>query len=93
MAAMFRYRNTNNGDVVEYEHPDARLEMLPNWERLGAEAAPETGGPADEQDGRPAKSAPKSAWLAYARGRVKDADENDELDMLTKDELVERYGA
>ncbi|MEV7793418.1 hypothetical protein AB0O68_15705 [Streptomyces sp. NPDC087512] len=31
---VIRYRNANNGDVVERQHPDARLEMLPNWERL-----------------------------------------------------------
>lgn len=90
---MFRYRNANNGDVVEYPHPDARLEMLPNWERLGAEAAPDAGGPAAEQDERPAKSATKAEWLAYARARGQDADENDALDTLTKDELIERYGA
>ncbi|MCX4827183.1 hypothetical protein OG746_26685 [Streptomyces sp. NBC_01016] len=89
---MPKYRNNNTGDVVEYEHPDARLEMLPNWERLDTEAAPEDKGPADEQDGRPSKSANKSEWLAYARAQVQDADENDELDTLTKDQLVERYG-
>jgi hypothetical protein len=89
---MYRYRNTNTGDVVEYDHPDVRLEMLPNWERLGADTTPEPDGPASGQEGRPAKSAPKSEWLSYARARVKDVDENDELDTLTKDELIDRYG-
>ncbi|WP_394434513.1 hypothetical protein [Streptomyces sp. SGAir0957] len=32
---MIRYRNHNTGDVVERSQKDARLEMLPNWERLG----------------------------------------------------------
>jgi len=32
--AEFRYRNNNTGHVVEYDHREPRLEMLPNWERL-----------------------------------------------------------
>ncbi|QJD53957.1 hypothetical protein SEA_GALACTICA_9 [Streptomyces phage Galactica] len=28
---MPRYYNTNNGDVVEYDHPSPRLEYLQNW--------------------------------------------------------------
>ncbi|MEU8886735.1 hypothetical protein [Streptomyces sp. NPDC048442] len=27
------YRNTNTGDIARYDRPNARLEMLPNWER------------------------------------------------------------
>ncbi|WP_327671829.1 MULTISPECIES: hypothetical protein [unclassified Streptomyces] len=91
---MPKYRNNNTGDEVEYKHVDARLEMLPNWVRLDADPAlaPEPKGPADTQDERPSKSAPKGEWLAYARGRVKDSDENDELDTLTKEQLIDRYG-
>ncbi|MBZ6250568.1 hypothetical protein KVH27_19570 [Streptomyces olivaceus] len=32
-----RYHNRNTSDVVERERADARLEMLPNWERLSDE--------------------------------------------------------
>ncbi|MFE6354375.1 hypothetical protein ACFVOO_16255 [Streptomyces rochei] len=37
---MIRYRNHNTGDVVEREYEDARLEMLPNWERLADDEKP-----------------------------------------------------
>lgn len=38
---MIRYHNKNTGDVVEYEHADARLDMLPNWERLTSDEQPD----------------------------------------------------
>ncbi|MFK0062623.1 hypothetical protein ACIQTN_25775 [Streptomyces werraensis] len=38
---MIRYHNKNTGDVAEREHEDARLEMLPNWERLEGDETPE----------------------------------------------------
>jgi hypothetical protein len=38
---MIRYHNTNTGDVVERDNADARLDMLPNWERLDSDEAPE----------------------------------------------------
>ncbi|MFE2457513.1 hypothetical protein [Streptomyces sp. NPDC059402] len=38
---MIRYRNKNTGDVVEREHENARLEMLPNWERLAEDEKPD----------------------------------------------------
>ncbi|MEU9640942.1 hypothetical protein [Streptomyces sp. NPDC048188] len=38
---MIRYHNTNTGDVVEREHADNRLDMLPNWERLDANETPD----------------------------------------------------
>jgi hypothetical protein len=38
---MIRYHNTNTGDVVEREHADNRLDMLPNWERLDGDETPE----------------------------------------------------
>lgn len=34
--AVYRYRNSNTGDEVEYKHRNARLEMLPNWSRVAA---------------------------------------------------------
>ncbi|WCN06062.1 hypothetical protein [Streptomyces sp. M92] len=37
---MIRYRNHNTGDVVERRQEDARLEMLPNWERLAGDEKP-----------------------------------------------------
>ncbi|MFF8656821.1 hypothetical protein [Streptomyces huasconensis] len=38
---MIRYHNTNTGDIVEREKADARLDMLPNWERLDRDETPE----------------------------------------------------
>ena len=38
---MIRYHNTNTGDVVERDNADARLDMLPNWERLDSDEKPE----------------------------------------------------
>ncbi|WP_328426023.1 hypothetical protein [Streptomyces sp. NBC_00443] len=35
----YAYRNENTGDVVEYDYPSARLEMLPNWDTLEAPEA------------------------------------------------------
>lgn len=41
---MIRYHNKNTGNVVDREKADARLDMLPNWERLsdgeGSDAKP-----------------------------------------------------
>jgi hypothetical protein len=37
----YRYRNANTGDEVEYSHPNARLEMLPNWSRVPVDDEPE----------------------------------------------------
>ncbi|MGW6481316.1 hypothetical protein ACWGDS_26045 [Streptomyces sp. NPDC055059] len=88
---MPKYRNNNTGDEVEYDHPSPRLEMLPNWERLDAESEAEQD-PAPEVE-RPNKSAPKAEWQAYARTRAQDSAEADEIDTLTKEQLVERYGS
>ncbi|MYU21199.1 hypothetical protein [Streptomyces sp. SID8352] len=97
---MIRYRNANTDDIVERAHPDARLEMLPNWERLQPDDA--TGPPQESSGGeggrgpgaeRPARSAPKAAWQEYARTVASDSDEEAAVEDLTKDDLVERYGA
>ncbi|MFF9312152.1 hypothetical protein ACF1BS_14700 [Streptomyces sp. NPDC014748] len=48
--------------------------------------------PVDVPAGPPAKAAPKGEWQAYARARAQDSDEAAEIDGLTKDELISRYG-
>ncbi|WP_171110596.1 MULTISPECIES: hypothetical protein [unclassified Streptomyces] len=98
---MFVYRNSNTGDVVRYEYRSARLDMLPNWE-LVEQPAPEpeetTGGGGGDGSGpgvgeRPARSAPKADWVAYARTRAQDSDEEAAIDGLTKEQLIEQYGS
>ncbi|MCQ6250910.1 hypothetical protein [Streptomyces malaysiensis] len=95
---MIRYRNSNTGDTVERPEPSARLERLPNWERLDTPEetpAPATGGggpSGPEADKPPARSASKAEWQEYARSQAKDSDENDAIDGMTKDQLVEQYG-
>ncbi|MGI5196577.1 hypothetical protein ACQEVY_23495 [Streptomyces sp. CA-288835] len=41
---------------------------------------------------RPARSASKADWQAYARARTQDSDEEAAIDGLTKDQLIEQYG-
>jgi hypothetical protein len=64
----YRYRNANTGDEVEYSHPNARLEMLPNWSRVPvddepepvhepAPAVPETASPHPEPEAEPGTQA------------------------------------
>ncbi len=104
---MFVYRNKNTGDVVEREHRSARLEMLPNWETLQEPEARTEPGPQEPQEPsgggggngsgpgvieRPARSAPKADWVAYARTRAQDSDEDAAIDDLTKEQLVDQYG-
>lgn len=55
------------------------------------ELAPVTAEPVGD-GARPNKSASKADWQAYARTRAQDADEAAEIDGLTRDELVARYG-
>ncbi|MEU6279733.1 hypothetical protein [Streptomyces sp. NPDC047028] len=89
----YRYRNDNTGDEVEYAHPNARLEMLPNWQRIPAtEPEPETPQAPPEPGVRPAQQDPKAAWLEYATSLAKDPDEAAEIATLTKAELIDRYG-
>jgi len=78
---VIRYRNANNGDVVKRQHPDARLEMLPNWERLASGEKP-----------YPDRSASKDEWQAYAQMRAGSDEERAEIPTLTKAVLIERYG-
>ncbi len=52
---MYKYRNRNTGDVAEFATPSARLENLPNWDRIGvpadsAEEVVEPVAPAEEVD-------------------------------------------
>ncbi|MGX1222001.1 hypothetical protein [Streptomyces ambofaciens] len=56
---MPKYRNHNTGDEVEYDHPNRRLEMLPNWERLDGDEEPEPVDPSSVLD-RP-QAAPGTA--------------------------------
>lgn len=95
----YRYRNDNTGDEVEYAHPNARLEMLPNWQRLAA-PAPENAAEQEQAPeqatkstpGRPPQTEPKAVWQAYATSHAKDSDEAAEIATLTKAELIDRYG-
>lgn len=88
---VYSYRNANTGDEVEYEQPNARLEMLPNWTRI---AAPEpTSEPTTQSTiGRPPVSEPKAAWVEYATSLAQDSDEAAEILTLTKADLIDRYG-
>ncbi|PSK95777.1 hypothetical protein CLV30_12829 [Haloactinopolyspora alba] len=38
---MYTYRNRNTDDVVSYQKPSARLDRLPNWDRIEADPEPE----------------------------------------------------
>ncbi|MFF5589726.1 hypothetical protein [Streptomyces hygroscopicus] len=94
---MIRYRNSNTGDVVERPEPSARLEHLPNWERLDTPKAPAGGGggggpSGPEADKPPARSASKAEWQEYGRQLARDADEVDSIDGMTKEQLIEQYG-
>ncbi|MFC7880483.1 hypothetical protein ACFUVV_01145 [Streptomyces sp. NPDC057376] len=86
------YKNSNTGDIVEYEQPSPRLEMLPNWHRLDGAEPEEPQEPPAEPVERPAKAASKGDWQAYARSRAQDEEEAAAIDSLTKDELITRYG-
>ena len=93
----YRYKNDNTGDEVEYPHPNARLEMLPNWNRIAAPAPeqaeePKTPEAPSQPIERPTTRDGKDEWQAYARQQAKDSGEADEIATLTKAELIERYG-
>ncbi|MEU3945457.1 hypothetical protein [Streptomyces sp. NPDC029526] len=103
----YRYRNANTGDEVEYAHPNARLEMLPNWSRIPAaepeqhevgeqtrSALPQEPEPDTQSTiGRPPVSEPKAVWVEYATGLAQDSDEVAEIATLTKAQIIERYGS
>ncbi|WP_151480629.1 hypothetical protein [Streptomyces albicerus] len=40
----------------------------------------------------PARSASKAEWAEYARSQAKDSDEVNEINLLTKEQLIEQYG-
>lgn len=90
------YRNRNTGDVVAYPAPSARLDHLANWERIAEpepvdqDAEPEEAGPVEDGADRPARSATKTAWVAYAvtRGMPET-----EAKAMTRDQLAARYRA
>ncbi|MFM9675775.1 hypothetical protein [Streptomyces brasiliscabiei] len=101
--AVFRYRNSNTGDEVEYRHRNARLEMLPNWSRVAAPEPVKTPEPKSPEP--PAQEPPssppeeptardsKATWIEYATSRAQDSDEAAEIAALTKAELIDRYGS
>lgn len=75
------------------------------WQRVEDEAPAIEPGPQDPPGGggegsgsgpdastRPARSATKAEWAVYARTLAQDADEVDNIDGMTKEQLVERYG-
>ncbi|MBQ0827708.1 hypothetical protein [Streptomyces tagetis] len=41
---------------------------------------------------RPARSASKADWVAYARRAARDSDEEAAVDSLTKEQLIDQYG-
>ncbi|MFC8583295.1 hypothetical protein ACFUGD_01780 [Streptomyces sp. NPDC057217] len=134
------YRNTNTGDIATYDEPNARLEALPNWERVedgkplpaivndgvlsrptltapgvhdlsytgpatneelrkespaGAEGAEslattENGEPSATRP--PAKNASKAEWQEYAQQVETDPEAQSDIEGLTKEQLVEKYG-
>jgi hypothetical protein len=136
------YRNTNTGDVAHFDEPNARLEALPNWERVEdgkplpeivndgvlsrptltapgvhdlsgnelvtneeiREEEPAATEPAAEsltttEDGvvsgvgkPPARNATKAEWQDYARLVETDPEAQSDIEGLTKEQLVEKYG-
>ncbi|NUS82970.1 MAG: hypothetical protein HOY75_09490 [Streptomyces sp.] len=62
---------------------------------LKAPDGPDAGGDGSGPDAvpeRPARSASKADWVAYARERAKDSDEEAAIDGLTKEQLIDQYG-
>ncbi|MBP5930189.1 hypothetical protein F3K39_19175 [Streptomyces sp. LBUM 1479] len=79
--------------------------VQPTTEPLGSQEQGDVGTSPDEPPGgdggdgdgpgaaeRPARSASKADWQAYARARAQDSEEEAAIDDLTKDELIKRYG-
>ncbi|HEX5561801.1 MAG TPA: hypothetical protein VFX52_09170 [Nocardioidaceae bacterium] len=78
------------------EQPEAPAEP---GQQGDAETSPQEPSGGDGGDGsgpgageRPARSAPKADWVAYARTRAQNSDEEAAIDGLTKEQLVEQYG-
>ncbi|MFG2277520.1 hypothetical protein ACGFNQ_02380 [Streptomyces asoensis] len=78
------------------EPPPAVVTEPPGPQAPGDEppAEPDGGGDGSGPDApeRPARSASKADWQAYARERAQDSDEEAAIDGLTKDELIKQYG-
>ncbi|MET9729668.1 hypothetical protein ABZZ79_03075 [Streptomyces sp. NPDC006458] len=68
--------------------------QVPGPDGRQAPADPGGGGDGNGPDAieRPARSASKSDWTAYARTRARDADEEAAIDGLTKEQLIEQFG-
>lgn len=136
------YRNTNTGDIAHFDEPSARLEALPNWERIEdgkplppivndgvlsrptlvapgvhdlsgtelltneeiREEEPAAAEPVAEsltttEEGvvsgvgkAPNKNATKGEWQDYARQVETDPEAQSDIEGLTKEQLVEKYG-
>lgn len=87
---MYRYRNSNTGDVIAREERSPRLDHLPNWELVGE---PEPDEPPQDAPSPPpappAKSGAKADWIAWA---VRCGADGEAAEALTKDQLIEQYG-
>ncbi|WP_267244354.1 hypothetical protein [Streptomyces sp. PR69] len=69
--------------------------VIPEQEAQVGEALPELPQDAFLEDARrlrPARSAAKADWVAYARALAKDSAEESEIDGLTKEQLIDTYG-
>ncbi|MFI7014390.1 hypothetical protein [Streptomyces sp. NPDC050164] len=95
-----RVRFTDGTFTTEDKALGEALRALPDWYGVQLVSAPDEGpedppgdgegsgdGPGDVQ--RPARSASKAEWVAYAAAV---APETGGLDELTKDQLIEQYG-
>jgi hypothetical protein len=77
------------------QDPPTPTEPLAAPQEPTAPVAPEDGDKplADPDDvERPARSAPKADWVAYARTRAQDSAEEAAIGDLTRHQLVEQYG-
>ncbi|GAA4684549.1 hypothetical protein [Streptomyces youssoufiensis] len=78
------------------------LADLPDWYGITLVAADEepaddgeeSVGDGDEPQGPPPppRSAPKAAWAEHARATAETAEELDEIDDMTKEQLIDQYG-
>lgn len=92
-------------DAEQYE--ELAADPASGWRRVDDGPAPETdeqegqeppqgggegdgSGPGDAR--RPARSAVKAEWVAYARAVAESAEERNAIDGMTRDQLVEAYG-
>ncbi|MEV7793417.1 hypothetical protein AB0O68_15700 [Streptomyces sp. NPDC087512] len=78
--------NPHGREVVSPETPTPPGQVL-DTEQAAVDETPEP------SDGAPKRGASKAEWQTYAKSQAKDSDEDAEIDGLTKEELVERYGS